>query len=48
MIYITTHSGEQFGPYGEEQLRSAIQQGTFASTDYGWKEGMEEWRPLPR
>ncbi|MGE3759838.1 MAG: DUF4339 domain-containing protein [Pseudobdellovibrionaceae bacterium] len=34
------------GPFSTEDIRSAIQSGTIAYSDYAWKEGFSEWKRI--
>lgn len=38
--------GQKWGPYTAEELEGHVEEGTFASTDQVWTEGMEDWAPL--
>jgi hypothetical protein len=38
--------GQKWGPYTAEELEGHVEEGTFASTDLVWSEGMDEWAPL--
>jgi hypothetical protein len=37
---------QQSGPFEDEELRAALQSGTYSLDDLGWQEGMAEWQPL--
>lgn len=39
-------NGEKWGPYTTEELEGHVEQGTFASEDLVWWEGLEDWQPL--
>ena len=39
-------NGQQYGPYGEDQIRSFLAQGRLSPSDLAWAEGMANWRPL--
>jgi GYF domain 2/TM2 domain len=39
-------NGQQYGPYGEDQIRSLLAQGQLLASDLAWAEGMANWRPL--
>lgn len=44
-IYI--HKEERdFGPYSPEAVREYIAQGVFHASDYGWHDGLPEWKPV--
>ncbi|URL58746.1 RDD family protein [Luteibacter flocculans] len=39
-------NGERFGPYGEDEVRQWLRDGTCRPEELGWYEGMTDWRPL--
>jgi len=39
-------NNEQLGPYQEAEIKSFIQEGRISAEDFGWKEGMSDWKPL--
>jgi len=44
--YTISRNGEQFGPYGEEDLRAHIRSGKVLPDDLAWKEGLKSWQPV--
>jgi len=38
----------QSGPLSRDDVRAGLESGTYAATDLGWHEGLEEWQPLDR
>lgn len=44
-IYITK-SGNQTGPFTEEQTRSMVSAGSISHDDLAWTEGAADWQPL--
>lgn len=44
-IYVS-QSGEQTGPFTEEELQPLLDAGMFNLTDHAWCEGLAEWLPL--
>lgn len=44
-IYIH-RADEDFGPYSAETARDFIEKGIFHSSDYGWCDGLTEWKPV--
>ncbi|HEX4129503.1 MAG TPA: DUF4339 domain-containing protein [Pirellulales bacterium] len=44
-IYVA-RDGKQLGPFTPAEVRSQLAQGSIASGDLGWREGMPDWRPL--
>jgi GYF domain 2 len=45
-IYVYSNNGQRLGPYSEEQVRLALQQGTFRETDKSWASGLADWIDL--
>ena len=45
MIYIFRND-EQSGPISEKEIIQKLACGDLLPTDFAWKEGMEDWRPL--
>ena len=39
-------NGQQIGPFDEAQVAGMLKSGMLATTDLGWAEGMDEWKPL--
>lgn len=39
-------NGQQQGPFSTEQLRRSLQDGTFSSTTFVWRQGFAEWQPV--
>ncbi|MDD5395560.1 MAG: GYF domain-containing protein [Thiothrix sp.] len=46
MQFNISRDGQQYGPYGEDEVRTMLEQGQLLSSDLAWKEGMADWRPL--
>lgn len=44
-IYIN-HDGEQFGPFGIDDINTYLQDGNFSASDLAWHEGLAEWVPV--
>lgn len=44
-IYVS-RDGEQHGPYSLGELSRLIDEGSFATTDHAWRDGMPEWVTL--
>ena len=44
--FTIARNSQQYGPYGEEQIRSLLAQGQLSPTDLAWAEGMADWRQL--
>lgn len=40
-------SGQEIGDYYLESVKEGLASGYFLPDDYGWYEGLSEWRPLP-
>jgi len=40
------HNGEQIGPSTEQQIRDMVRTGAISKTDFAWREGFPDWRPL--
>ena len=38
--------GQQYGPYSLEEVKSYLESGQFAVTDFGLSEGRTEWQQL--
>ena len=38
--------GEKFGPYGIEEVKSYLANGTLLPTDLAWQDGMTDWVPI--
>lgn len=45
MIHVN-RGATSLGAFPEEEVREGLQTGRFVSTDLGWREGMESWKPL--
>jgi hypothetical protein len=41
-----SRSGQQFGPYSAEQVKSYLADGSILLTDFGWTDGMTDWVPV--
>ncbi len=39
-------NGEQYGPYSEEQILTALQAGEIKQSDYLWNENLSDWTPI--
>jgi hypothetical protein len=39
-------AGQNLGTFTLEEVQQGLDQGRFVSTDLGWQEGMETWKPL--
>jgi hypothetical protein len=39
-------NGQQQGPFSTEQLRGSLQNGTFSSTTFVWRQGFSDWQPI--
>ena len=39
-------NGQKIGPFDETQVADMLKSGMLASSDLGWTEGMNEWKPL--
>lgn len=46
MQFNISRDGQQYGPYGEEDTRTMLEQGQLLPSDLAWKEGMAGWQPL--
>src|SRR5690348_1964928 len=44
-IYIAK-SGQQTGPFTQDQVQAMLNSGTVALTDSAWHEGLASWQPL--
>ena len=44
-IYIN-HDGEQFGPFGIDDINTYLQDGNLSASDLAWHEGLAEWVPV--
>ncbi len=44
--YMISRTGEQFGPYSEEDLRGYLGSGQVLPDDLAWTEGMADWLPV--
>lgn len=44
--YTISRNGEQYGPYGESELLTHINDGQVLATDLAWKDGMATWLPI--
>ena len=45
MIHVN-RGATSLGTFSEEEVREGLRTGRFASTDLGWREEMEGWKPL--
>jgi hypothetical protein len=41
-----TRKGEPIGPYSREKAKEYFASGQLLPTDWGWHDGMDEWKPL--
>ena len=41
-----TRKGEPIGPYSRDKAKEYFAAGQLLPTDWGWHEGMDEWKPL--
>jgi hypothetical protein len=41
-----TRKGEPIGPYSREKAKEYFASGQLLSTDWGWHDGMDDWKPL--
>lgn len=39
-------NGQQQGPFSTEQLRGSLQNGTYSSTTFVWRQGFTDWQPI--
>jgi hypothetical protein len=39
-------AGQNLGTFTEEEVQRGLTQGQFVTTDLGWQEGMDTWKPL--
>lgn len=46
MEIFVMHDGQQFGPLSPEDVQSQIDAGNFSMADYGWTDGLDDWKPL--
>jgi len=46
MSYLVNKNGEQFGPYGLEELAGYVARGSFSISDLCWQDGWDDWKPL--
>lgn len=47
--FVATHvhkNDQDLGPFGDEELLSRLREGSVLYDDFGWREGMDDWRPL--
>ncbi|MBO9706512.1 MAG: DUF4339 domain-containing protein, partial [Arthrobacter sp.] len=44
-IYIL-HKGQESGPYSEKAVAQLLEQGSIAPSDFAWRQGWPDWRPL--
>lgn len=44
--YLITREGQELGSYSISQIQDGLKTGHFKSTDWGWQEGMENWKAL--
>lgn len=44
-IYIL-HKGQESGPYSEKAVAQLLDQGSIAPSDFAWRQGWPDWRPL--
>jgi hypothetical protein len=45
-LYYITSSGQQSGPFPEEELKNQLSSGRFNRNDLYWTEGMDQWQPI--
>lgn len=41
-----SRDGSTLGTFSEEQIKTGLQSGEFKPTDFAWKTGMTDWKPL--
>jgi hypothetical protein len=46
MNILIHRNGEQYGPYGLEEVREHLRGGAISADDLAWADGMPDWRPL--
>jgi uncharacterized RDD family membrane protein YckC len=46
MNILIHRNGEQYGPYGLEEVRGHLRDGAISADDLAWSDGMPDWRPL--
>ena len=46
-VISVARSGQEIGDYYLEGVKEGLASGYFLADDYGWYEGLAEWRPLP-
>ena len=46
MIIHVARDGQTFGTFSPEELHTALAAGTVQASDFGWHEGMTEWRTI--
>lgn len=44
--FFVTREGEKFGPYSLEDVQGHLETGFLKSSDLGWCDGMQDWKPL--
>lgn len=44
--YLITREGQEVGTYNLSQIQDGLKSGHLKSTDWGWQEGMENWKAL--
>ncbi len=47
MSILIYRNGQQFGPYGADEVRRHLEDGNLSEADLGWYDGLEEWKALP-
>ncbi|HEY0368067.1 MAG TPA: DUF4339 domain-containing protein [Chthoniobacterales bacterium] len=45
-MFFINHDGETIGPYTTDEVRRRIAQGTIATDDFCWREGMADWQVI--
>lgn len=44
--FFVTREGKEFGPYSLEDVQGYLETGFLKSSDLGWCDGMQDWKPL--
>lgn len=44
--YLITRDGQELGSFDVSQIQDGLKSGQFQSSDWAWREGMAEWKPL--